>query len=162
MFSHAAQTNQPSSFPGDDPQSLKLVWPAMPGVRYECSNPPSANVDHRPGYPAAANGPAQQMPFQTTAMQAFQVNQLDEQPPAIASQYPQDGGFAVPRFANVSRKLAMLSALFAGSNLGRRTSKPRMIFLIRCFNCSSKNCDCQIFSVNRLSCSCPARAQRKN
>jgi hypothetical protein len=135
----------------------------MPGVRYEVQQ--STNLQTwitAPGYPAAANGPAQQMPFQTTGNAGFfKVNQLDEQPPAIASQYPQDGGFAVPRFANVSRKLAMLSALFAGSNLGRRTSKPRMIFLIRCFNCSSKNCDCQIFSVKPIIMFLPGSCPKK-
>jgi hypothetical protein len=35
VFPLAAQTNQPVIFPGEDPQSLKLVWPATPGLRYE-------------------------------------------------------------------------------------------------------------------------------
>ena len=111
MFSHAAQTNQPVIFPGDDPlnpQSLKLVWPATPGLRYEVMQ--STNLQSwttAPGYPAAASGPAQQMPFQTTGNAGFfKVNQLDDQPPAIVSQYPQDGGFAVPRFANLTMQLS--------------------------------------------------------
>ena len=111
MFSHAAQTNQPVIFPGDDPmnpQNLNLVWPATPGIRYEVMQ--STNLQSwstAPGYPAAANGPAQQMPFQASGNAGFfQVKALDEQPPAIASQYPQDGGFAVPRFANLTMQLS--------------------------------------------------------
>ena len=107
-FSLAAQTNQPVIFPGDDAQSLKLVWPATPGLRYEVMQ--STNLQTwttAPGYPAAANGPAQQMPFQTTGNAGFfKVNQLDDQPPAIVSQYPPDGGFAVPRFSNLTMQLS--------------------------------------------------------
>jgi formylglycine-generating enzyme required for sulfatase activity len=47
------------------------------------------------------------MPFQTTGNAGFfKVNQLDDQPPAIASQYPSDGGFAVPRFSNLTMQLS--------------------------------------------------------
>ena len=107
-FSLAAQTNQPVIFPGDDAQSLKLVWPATPGVRYEVQQ--STNLQTwttAPGFPAAAFGPAQQMPFQPTGNAGFfKVNQLDDQPPAIVSQYPPDGGFAVPQFANLTMQLS--------------------------------------------------------
>src|SRR5665213_3899398 len=63
-FSLAAQTNQPVIFPGDasTPGSLKLVWPATPGLRYAVQQ--STNLQTwttAPGYPAAASGPAQQM-----------------------------------------------------------------------------------------------------
>jgi formylglycine-generating enzyme required for sulfatase activity len=111
MFSHAAQTNQPVIFPGDDPQNpqnLKLVWPATPGIRYEVIQ--STNLQSwttAPGFPAVANGPAQQMPFQTTGNAGFfKVNQLDEQPPDVVSQYPADGGFAVPRFSDLTMQLS--------------------------------------------------------
>jgi formylglycine-generating enzyme required for sulfatase activity len=107
-FSLAAQTNQPVIFPGDDPQSLKLVWPATPGVRYEVMQ--STNLQSwttAPGFPATAFGPAQQMPFQPTGnVGFFKVNQLDEQPPVIISQYPADGGFAVPKFSNLTMQLS--------------------------------------------------------
>src|ERR1035437_2505910 len=108
LLAHAAPTNQPVIFPGDDAQSLKLVWPATPGLRYEVQQ--STNLQTwttAPGYPAAANGPAQQMIFPTTNKTGFfKVEELDEQPPAIVSQYPQDGGFAVPRFANLTMQLS--------------------------------------------------------
>jgi formylglycine-generating enzyme required for sulfatase activity len=107
-FSLAAQTKQPVIFPGDDAQSLKLVWPATPGVRYEVMQSTDLQTwATAPGYPATAFGPAQQMPFQPTANAGFfKVNQLDDQPPAIVSQYPPDGGFAVPLFANLTMQLS--------------------------------------------------------
>jgi formylglycine-generating enzyme required for sulfatase activity len=109
-FSLAAQTNQPVIFPGDatNPGSLKLVWPATPGLRYAVQQ--STNLQTwttAPGYPAAAFGPAQQMTFQPTGNAGFyKVSQLDDQPPAIVSQYPPDGGFAVPQFANLTMQLS--------------------------------------------------------
>jgi formylglycine-generating enzyme required for sulfatase activity len=106
----AAQSTRPVIFPDEDslsPENLRLVWPATPGLRYEVRQ--STNLQSwstAPGFPATANGPAQQMPFQTTGnVRFFQVRELDEQPPAIASQYPPDGGFAVPRFANITLQL---------------------------------------------------------
>ncbi len=111
LTSLAAQTNQLVIFPGDDPlnpQNFNLVWPATPGLRYEVQQ--STNLQSwstAPGYPATAFGPAQQMPFSTAGTAGFyRVNQLDDQPPIIASQYPADGGFAVSRFANLTLQLA--------------------------------------------------------
>jgi formylglycine-generating enzyme len=107
----AAQTNRVAIFPDEDPltpENLKLVWPATPDLRYEVKQ--STNLQSwstAPGYPATANGPAQQMPFLTDGKaRFFQVRELDEQPPAIVSQFPQDGGFAVPRFANLTLQLS--------------------------------------------------------
>ena len=67
----AAQTNPPAVlFPDEDsltPENWIVVWPATPGLRYEVQQ--STNLQSwstSPGYPATANGPAQQMPFQTT------------------------------------------------------------------------------------------------
>lgn len=106
-LAYGASTNSPVIFPGDTAQSLKLVWPATPGLRYTVQQ--STNLQSWstvPGYPAAANGPAQQFVFSTTNQTGFfKVNQLDEQPPAIVTQYPTDGGFAVPRFSNLSVQL---------------------------------------------------------
>src|ERR1035437_4364443 len=106
-----AQTNRIAIFPDEDPltpENLRLVWPATPGLRYEVKQ--STNLQTwstAPGYPATANGPAQQMPFLTEGKaRFFQVRELDEQPPAIVSQFPQDGGFAVPRFANLTLQLS--------------------------------------------------------
>lgn len=107
-----AQTNlTPAIFPDEDsqtPESLRLVWPATPGLRYEVRQ--STNLQSwstAPGFPASAPGPAQQMPFSPAGnARFFQVRELDEQPPAIISQYPQDGGFAVPRFANLTLQLS--------------------------------------------------------
>lgn len=106
-----AQTNTVLIFPDEDPltpESLKLVWPTTPGLRYEVQQ--STNLQTwttAPGFPASAPGPAQQMPFTPSGnARFFQVKQLDEQPPIIASQYPADGGFAVPRFANLTMQLA--------------------------------------------------------
>ena len=107
-----AQTNTTAVlFPDEDaltPENWKVVWPATPGLRYEVQQ--TTNLQSwttAPGYPATANGPAQQMPFLTSGnARFFQVKELDEQPPAIVSQYPSDGGFAVPRFANLTLQLA--------------------------------------------------------
>jgi formylglycine-generating enzyme required for sulfatase activity len=69
-----------------------------------------------PGYPATANGPAQQMPFLTDGKaRFFRVRELDEQPPDIVNQYPQDGGFAVPRFANLTLQLSDVTGLDTNS-----------------------------------------------
>ena len=45
----------------------------------------------------------------------FQVRQLDDQPPAIVAQYPQDGGFAVPRFSNLTLQLSDVTGLDTNS-----------------------------------------------
>jgi len=107
QFASAAQTNQAVIFPGDTAQTLNLVWPATPGLRYEVKE--STNLQSwttARGYPAPAFGPAQQMPFSSTDTTHFyKVNQLDDQPPVITTQYPADGGFAVPRFANLTLQL---------------------------------------------------------
>ena len=104
IVAQAAPTHSAVIFPGDTAQTLNLVWPATPGLRYEVKE--STNLQSwttAPGYPAPAFGPAQQMPFSSTDRTHFyKVNQLDDQPPVIASQYPADGGFAVPRFANLT------------------------------------------------------------
>jgi hypothetical protein len=117
----AAQTNATAVlFPDEDaltPENWKVVWPATPGLRYEVQQ--STNLQTwstAPGYPAAANGPAQQMPFQTTGdARFFQVKELDEQPPAIASQYPADGGFAVPRFSDITMQLSDATGINSNS-----------------------------------------------
>ena len=106
-----AQTNMLSIFPNEDLSSSNtfiLAWPTTPGVRYEVLQ--STNLQSWsivPGYPAAANGPAQSMPFATAGTAGFfQVRQLDEQPPAIVSQTPESGGFAVSRFADLTVQLS--------------------------------------------------------
>jgi hypothetical protein len=116
----AAQTNKPAIFPDEDaltPENLKLVWPSTPGLRYEVKQ--STNLQSwstAPGYPATANGPAQQMPFLTEGnARFFQVRELDEQPPAIVSQYPQDSSFAVPRFANLTIQLSDVTGVDTNS-----------------------------------------------
>ena len=115
-----AQTNTIAIFPDEDPltpENLKLVWPSTPGLRYEVKQ--STNLQSwstAPGYPATANGPAQQMPFLTEGnARFFQVRELDEQPPAIVSQYPQDGGFAVPRFADLTIQLSDVTGIDTNS-----------------------------------------------
>ena len=65
-----------------------------------------------PGFPAAAAGPAQAMPFATEgSARFFQVRELDEQPPVLLSQYPKDGGFAVPRFADLTLQFSDAAGL---------------------------------------------------
>ena len=65
-FISSAQTNSPVIFPDEEdltPENLKLVWPATPGVRYEVMQ--STNLQSwsiSPGFPATADGPAQQDP----------------------------------------------------------------------------------------------------
>jgi hypothetical protein len=115
-----AQTNRVAIFPDEDAlssENLKLVWPTTPGLRYEVKQ--STNLQSwstAPGYPATANGPAQQMPFLTEGKaRFFQVRELDEQPPGIVNQYPQDGGFAVPRFANLALQLSDVTGIDANS-----------------------------------------------
>jgi len=115
----AAQTNRVAIYPGEDalsPEKLKLVWSSTPGLRYEVKQ--STNLQSwsaTPGYPAI-NGPAQQLPFLTDGKaRFFQVRELDEQPPAIVSQYPPDGGFAVPRFANLTLQLSDATGLDTNS-----------------------------------------------
>ncbi|MCX6915867.1 MAG: SUMF1/EgtB/PvdO family nonheme iron enzyme [Verrucomicrobia bacterium] len=116
----AAQTNPIAIFPDEDaltPENLRLVWPATPGLRYEVKQ--STNLQSwstAPGYPATASGPAQQMPFLTDGKaRFFRVRELDEQPPAIVSQFPQDGGFAVPRFANLTLQLSDVTGINTNS-----------------------------------------------
>ncbi len=111
-----AQTNRIAIFPEEDtqtPENLLLVWPATPGVRYEVRQ--STNLQTwttPPGFPASASGPAQAMPFAATNSAVFfRVAELDEQPPSIRSQYPQDGGFAVPRFADLTLQLSDATGL---------------------------------------------------
>jgi formylglycine-generating enzyme len=116
----AAQTNPIAIFPDEDaltPENLKLVWPSTPSIRYEVQQ--STNLQSwstAPGYPATANGPAQQMPFLSEGQaRFFQVRELDEQPPAIVSQFPQDDGFAVPRFANLTLQLSDVTGIDTNS-----------------------------------------------
>ena len=116
----SAQTNSSVIFPDEDPltpEVLKLVWPATPGLRYEVQQ--STNLQSwttAPGYPAIANGPAQQMPFLTSGnARFFKVRELDEQPPTIVSQYPQAGGFAVPRFSNLTLQLSDVTGINTNS-----------------------------------------------
>ena len=111
-----AQTNRIAIFPEEDtqtPENLLLVWPATPGVRYEVRQ--STNLQTwttPPGFPAAAAGPAQAMPFATEgSARFFQVRELDEQPPVLLSRYPQDGGFAVPRFADLTLQFSDAAGL---------------------------------------------------
>jgi len=89
----------------------------MPGVRYAVQQ--STNLQNwttAPGYPAAANGPAQQMPIQETADAGFsKVNQVDDQPPVIVNQYPPDGGFAVPKFSNLTMQLSETTGIDTNS-----------------------------------------------
>lgn len=106
-----AQTNMISIFPNGGSSSSSnfvLVWPTTPGLTYEVLQ--STNLQSwsvMPGFPTVANGPVQQMPLLTTgAAGFFQLAQLDEQPPAIASQFPQDGGFAVSRFSDITAQLS--------------------------------------------------------
>ena len=120
VLSLTAQTNRVAIFPDEDaltPENLRLVWPSTPGLRYEVTQ--STNLQSwstAPGYPATANGPAQQMPFLTDGnARFFQVRELDEQPPAILSQFPQDGGFAVPRFADLTQQLSDVTGIDTNS-----------------------------------------------
>jgi formylglycine-generating enzyme len=119
-LSPRCQTNNPVIFPDEDaltPENLKLVWPSTPGIRYEVKQ--STNLQSwstAPGYPATANGPAQQMPFLSVGnARFFQVRELDEQPPVIVSQYPQNGGFAVPRFADLTIQLSDVTGINSNS-----------------------------------------------
>lgn len=115
-----AQTNKLVIFPDEDAlttETLKLVWPTTPGLRYEVKQSTNLQIwSTAPGFPAPAAGPAQQMPFITDGKaRFFRVHQLDEQPPAILSQYPQDGGFAVPRFSNLTLELSDVSGIATNS-----------------------------------------------
>lgn len=135
-----AQTNSVLLLPEDDPltpATLKLVWPATPGLRYEIQQ--STNLQSwtiAPGFPAIASGPAQQMPFETNGIaRFFRVVELDEQPPGIVSQYPAAGGFAVPRFANLTLQLSDATGIntntiqFTVGNLGNFTlASPQLTF----------------------------------
>jgi sulfatase modifying factor 1 len=56
------------------------------------------------------------MPFLTSGnARFFKVRELDEQPPVIVSQYPHDGGFAVPRFANLTLQLSDVTGINTNS-----------------------------------------------
>ncbi len=97
----------PAIFPDEDPLTpadYRLVWPASPGQRYEVRQ----STDLRtwtvvPGFPATADGPAQQLPFTVgSAPQFFQVVPIDEQPPALANQFPSAGGFAIRRSTSLT------------------------------------------------------------
>lgn len=103
----AADSSRLGIFAEEDPQTpetWRLVWSAMPGQRYEVQE----SVDLRtwavlPGFPAVADGPAQQMPLSLTGQaRYFRVRELDEQPPVIVHQYPKPDGFALPRLAGLT------------------------------------------------------------
>ena len=112
VVSASAQTNiSPAIFPDEDtltPETLRLVWSSSPGLRYEVKQSTNLQVwTTASGFPTNANGPAQQFPFSPSGKSRFfQVRQLDEQPPVVVSQYPTAGGFAVPRFSNLTLQLS--------------------------------------------------------
>ncbi len=95
--------------------SHQLVWETEPGVRYELQQ--SSNLTSWAsiaGYPTSAvqytDGHAFEMDGEQK-QQFYRVVQFDEQPPAITQQFPEDGGFAVPRFGTLSMTLGDLSDL---------------------------------------------------
>lgn len=111
-----AETNKPAIYPEEDaqtPENFRLVWPATPGVRYgvrQSTNLQSWSIVS--GFPAIANGPVQQMPFTAEGIaRFFHLLELDEQPPAIVNSYPQNGGFAVPRFAQLIVELSDVNSI---------------------------------------------------
>lgn len=106
----AADSSRLGIFAEEDPQTpetWRLVWSAIPGYRYEVQE--SADLKAWTvvlGFPAVADGPAQQMPLSLTGQaRYFRVRELDEQPPVIVSQYPKPDGFAVPRLAGLTVEL---------------------------------------------------------
>jgi len=97
-----------SADPGAEPAGPpdKIVWATEPGVRYDLFV--SGNLDswtHVSGFPAAAGGLSMEHAFEPSARRFFKIVPLDEQPPAVAGRYPEDGGFAVGRFADITVKL---------------------------------------------------------
>ena len=116
----AADTNSVAIYPEADPltpENYVIAWPSTPGVRYEVRQSTDLESWTVPeGFPAVANGPAQQMPILADGLaRFFQVVELDEQAPAIAGQYPQEGSFAVPRFSKLTLQLSDVTGIDTNS-----------------------------------------------
>jgi sulfatase modifying factor 1 len=138
LVAHAQGT--PAIFPDEDPQTpadYRLVWPATPGHRYEIRQSTDLKAwTGAPGFPATADGPAQQLPFTAgNTPLFFQVVPLDEQPPAIANQFPADGGFAVRRTSSLTVELTDTTGvdpaslqLTIGNLAPVTTADPRLTF----------------------------------
>ncbi len=110
----------PAIFPDEDPQTpadYRLVWPASPGQRYEVRQSTDLHTwTVVPGFPATADGPAQELPFTAgSTPRFFQVLALDEQAPSIANRSPRDGGFAVRRSASIAVGLSDATGIDAAS-----------------------------------------------
>jgi formylglycine-generating enzyme required for sulfatase activity len=106
----AADSSRLGIFAEEDPQTpetWRLVWSTVPGHRYEVQESADLQVwSVVPGFPAVADGPAQQMPLSLTGQaRYFRVRELDEQPPVIVSQSPKPDAFAVPRLAGLTVEL---------------------------------------------------------
>jgi formylglycine-generating enzyme required for sulfatase activity len=130
----------PAIFPDEDPQTpadYRLVWPATPGYRYEIRQSTDLKAwTLALGFPATADGPAQQLPFTAGSTPLFfQVVPLDEQPPAVANQFPTAGGFAVRRTSSLTMELTDATGvdpaslqLTVGSLGPVTTADPRLTF----------------------------------
>jgi hypothetical protein len=88
--------------PAPPAPSMRLSWQTEPGHRYDLWQSTDLQLwTHVPGYPATASGLSLQHPFNIGPRGFFRIVPIDDQPPAVADQFPADAGFAVGRFADV-------------------------------------------------------------
>ncbi len=86
--------------------SMRLSWQTEPGHRYDLWQSTDLQLwTHVPGYPATASGLSLQHPFNIGPRGFFRIVPIDDQPPAVADQFPADAGFAVGRFADLVVRL---------------------------------------------------------
>jgi formylglycine-generating enzyme required for sulfatase activity len=86
--------------------SMRLSWQTEPGHRYDLFQSTDLQLwTHVPGFPATASGLSLQHPFNIGPRGFFRIVPIDDQPPAIAEQFPADAGFAVSRFADIAVRL---------------------------------------------------------
>jgi formylglycine-generating enzyme required for sulfatase activity len=85
---------------------MRLSWQTEPGHRYDLFQSTDLQLwTHVPGFPATASGLSLQHPFNIGPRGFFRIVPIDDQPPAIAEQFPADAGFAVSRFADIAVRL---------------------------------------------------------
>jgi formylglycine-generating enzyme required for sulfatase activity len=95
-------------FDGSGPPK-KLYWHSDPGVRYDLWKSDNLSSWQRvSGYPAVAEGLAMEHAITPSpgGKAFFKMIPIDEQPPAVVTQYPPVDGFAVRRFADLSIELS--------------------------------------------------------
>jgi len=92
--------------------SMRLVWQTEPGVRYDLwTSTNLTNWTQAPGFPSIADGLSREYVYTPGPRNFFRFAPIDEQPPVVEAQFPEDNGFAVGRFADLSIQLKDASGI---------------------------------------------------